>query len=193
VTIPGIKGEKDIVISEDEEYKKLKIDKVSVLKPAFIPNGTVTAANSSKLNDGASALILMSSQKAKKLGLKPIAKVLGFGDAEHAPIEFPTAPAKAIPKALKNAGIKLEQVDYFEINEAFSVVGIIVPKLLNINQEKVNIFGGAVALGHPIGCSGARIITTLINVLKIKNGKIGVASICNGGGGASAVVIEKLD
>jgi len=192
VQVPGIRKGEFTTVTEDEEYKKLKLDKISTLRPAFDPKGTVTAANSSKLNDGASALVLMSAAKAKQLGVKPIARILGFGDAEQEPIQFPTAPSKAIPKALANAGIKQENVDYYELNEAFSVVILANNKLLNLDPSRVNIWGGGVSLGHPIGSSGSRIITTLINVLHSKNGKIGVAGICNGGGGASAVVIERL-
>jgi acetyl-CoA C-acetyltransferase len=193
VTLPGKKGEQPTKIVEDEEYKKLKVDKIATLKPAFLANGTVTAANASKLNDGASALVLMSADKAKALGLKPIAKVLGFADAEHAPVDFPTAPALAIPKALESAGVKQSQVDYWEINEAFSVVGLANAKILNLDLTRVSVYGGAVALGHPIGSSGSRIVATLINVLHNKGGSIGVAAICNGGGGASAIVVQKLD
>lgn len=192
VQVPGRTKGEFTSVTEDEEYKKLKLDKIPTLKPAFDPKGTVTAANASKLNDGASALVLMSAAKAKQLGVKPIARILGFGDAEQEPIQFPTTPSKAIPKALSNAGIKQEQVDYYEINEAFSVVNLANNKLLNLDPSRVNVFGGGVSLGHPIGASGARIITTLINVLHAKNGKIGVAGICNGGGGASAIVVEKL-
>jgi len=180
-----------IIIDEDEEYKNIKADKIASLKPAFKPDGTVTAANASKLNDGGASIILMSAAKAKSLGIKPLAKVIGFADAEQSPIEFPTSPAKAIPKAIASAGIKQSDVDYYEINEAFSVVSIANNKLLNIDPSKVSVFGGAVALGHPIGASGARILVTLLNVLQQKNGNIGVAGICNGGGGASAIVIQK--
>jgi len=181
------------VISEDEEPGKLQADKVASLKPAFKPKGgTVTAANASKLNDGASALILADGQWASEHGFKPIARILGYADAERRPIEFPIAPALAIPKAIKNAGIDAKQVEYYEINEAFSVVALANAKILGLDLKKVNVNGGAVALGHPIGSSGARIVTTLINVLKQKNARIGVAGICNGGGGASSLVIERL-
>lgn len=186
------KGEK-ILVNEDEEYKNVKFEKIPTLRPAFQKDGTVTAANSSKINDGAAAVILMSKEKAEELGIKPLAKILSFADAQQAPEWFTTAPAKAIPKALKKANIDISKVDFFEINEAFSVVALANNKELKIDPAKVNVFGGAVALGHPIGCSGARIVITLLSVLKYKNGKIGVAGICNGGGGASAIVIEKCE
>jgi acetyl-CoA C-acetyltransferase len=179
-------------ISEDEEYKNVIFDKIPTLKPVFKTDGTVTAANASTLNDGASALVLMSKQKAEELGLRPIAKILGFADAEQAPIWFTTSPSIAIPKALKVAGVDPSKVDYYEINEAFSVVAIANNQKLNLKPERVNVYGGAVSLGHPLGCSGARIVTTLTNVLAQKDGKIGVAGICNGGGGASAIVIERV-
>ena len=179
-----------IVVSEDEEYKKIKMEKVAALRPAFSKDGTVTAANASTLNDGAAALILMSRAKAEELNIKPIAVINGFADASQEPEWFTTAPAKAIPKALAKAKISEKNVDYYELNEAFSVVGLANIKLLNLDPDKVNYNGGAVSLGHPLGCSGARIIVTLINVLKQNNAKIGVAGICNGGGGASAMVIS---
>lgn len=179
-------------VTEDEEFNNLKVDKVSTLKPAFEKDGTVTVVSSSKISDGAACLMLMSEEKAKRAGLRPIARILGFGDAEKAPSEFTTAPSLAIPVALKQAGLTKEKVDLFEINEAFAVVPLVNMRLLGLDHSKVNVFGGAVALGHPIGASGARIIVTLINALKKKNGTIGVASICNGGGGASAIVIENL-
>ena len=185
-----IKGKESTFVKEDEEYKKLKIEKVATLKPAFGKDGTVTAVNASKLNDGAAALVLMSAAKVKELGLKPIAKITGYADAEQAPDDFTTSPSIAIPLALKKAGRDIKDVDYFEINEAFSNVAMANMKLLNIDHSKLNAFGGAVALGHPVGASGARIICTLISVLKHKGGKIGAAGICNGGGGASAIVIE---
>jgi acetyl-CoA C-acetyltransferase len=191
VSIPQKKGD-PINIVEDEEYKNVFFDKIPTLKPVFKADGTVTAANASTLNDGASALVLMSKEKAQELGLKPIAKILGFADAEQAPIWFTTAPSLAIPKALKVAGVDASKVDYYEINEAFSVVAIANNQKLNLKMDKVNIFGGAVSLGHPLGCSGARIVTTLTNVLEKNGGKIGVAGICNGGGGASAIVIERM-
>ncbi|MCC6818987.1 MAG: acetyl-CoA C-acyltransferase [Bacteroidia bacterium] len=176
--------------NHDEEYKNVFFDKIPGLKPAFNKDGTVTAANASTLNDGAAALVLMSKEKMEALGLKPIAKIRGFADAEHAPEWFTTAPSKAMPKAASNAGLSMEDIEYFEFNEAFSVVGLVNTQLLNLNPDKVNVNGGAVALGHPLGASGARIIVTLINVLAQNNAKIGGAAICNGGGGASAMVIE---
>jgi acetyl-CoA C-acetyltransferase len=192
VTIPQKKGD-PIVVSEDEEYKKVKFDKIPKLPPAFKKDGTVTAANASSLNDGASALVLMSAAKASALGLKPLARIRGYADAERAPVEFTVAPADAIPKALKNAGIDdPKSVDLWEINEAFSVVVLANAKLLNLPIEKVNVHGGAVALGHPIGASGARIVTTLVHALHQRGGKLGVAAICNGGGGATALVVERL-
>ncbi len=187
-----IKGKESIFVKEDEEYKKLKPEKVASLKPAFGKDGTVTAVNASKINDGAAALVLMSGAKVKELGLTPIAKIIGYADAEQTPDEFTTSPSIAIPKALKKAGKEVKDVDFFEINEAFSNVALANIKLLGIDHAKTNVFGGAVALGHPVGMSGARIICTLLSVLKHKGGKVGAAGICNGGGGASAIVIEKL-
>ena len=189
VEVPQRRGA-SIVISEDEEYKKIKMEKVASLRPAFSKDGTVTAANASTLNDGAAALVLMSLSKAKELNIKPLAVVNGYADASQEPEWFTTAPAKAIPKALAKAKIAAMDVDFYELNEAFSVVGLANIKLLNLNPDKVNTNGGAVSLGHPLGCSGARIIVTLLNVLKQNNAKIGVAGICNGGGGASAMVIS---
>jgi acetyl-CoA C-acetyltransferase len=180
------------VISEDEEYKAVKFEKIPALKPVFKKEGTVTAANASNLNDGASALVLMSKEKAEELGIKPIAKILGFADAQQAPEWFTTTPSKAIPRAIKNAGITADKVDYYEINEAFSVVAIANNNELKLDPAKVNVNGGAVSLGHALGNSGCRIIVTLLSVLKQNNGKIGVAGICNGGGGASAIVIERM-
>ncbi|MXV52076.1 acetyl-CoA C-acyltransferase [Pedobacter sp. HMF7647] len=180
------------LFSEDEEPSQVNFDKIQSLKPVFKNPGTVTAANASTLNDGAAALLLMSKEKAEQLGLKSMAKILGFADAQQAPEWFTTSPAKAIPLALSNAGIAAENVEYYEINEAFSVVSIANNQKLNIDPETVNIFGGAVSMGHPLGASGARILVTLLNVLDKKGGKIGVAGICNGGGGASAIVIENL-
>jgi len=180
------------VFGEDEEYKNVSFDKIAGLKPVFTKEGTVTAANASTINDGASALVLMSKEKAKELGLKPIAKILGFGDAAQDPMWFTTAPSLAIPKALKHAGVDQKNVGYYEINEAFSAVAIANNIKLGLDPEKVNVNGGAVALGHPLGSSGSRIIGTLINVLKQNNSSVGVAGICNGGGGASAIVIENL-
>ena len=179
-------------ITDDEEYKNINIEKVSQLRPVFNKEGTVTAANASTLNDGASALVLMSMEKAKKLNIKPIAKVVSYSDAAHEPENFTTAPAKAIEKLLKKNNLSVDDIDCFELNEAFSVVGLANIKILNLDKNKVNINGGAVSLGHPLGNSGSRIIVTLINVLNQNKSKIGVAGICNGGGGASAMLIEAL-
>jgi len=190
VSVPQRRGDA-IVVSKDEEYTNVKLDKITSLRPAFTKEGTVTAANASTINDGAAAVVLMSEEKALSLGLKPLAYIKGYADAAQEPEWFTTAPAKALPKALKKANIAIEDVDFFEFNEAFSVVGIANTKLLNINPEKVNVNGGAVSLGHPLGCSGARIIVTLLSVLEQNNAKIGAAAICNGGGGASALVIER--
>ncbi|SMG34853.1 acetyl-CoA C-acetyltransferase [Marivirga sericea] len=181
-----------LVITEDEEFKNVRFEKIPSLRPVFSKEGTVTAANASTINDGASALVLMSKEKADALGIKPIAKIRGFGDAAQDPLWFTTAPSLAIPIAMKRAGVSKEEVDFYEINEAFSAVAIANNMELDLDPEKVNVFGGAVALGHPLGASGARIMTTLYSVLNQKNGKIGVAGICNGGGGASAIVIEKM-
>lgn len=191
VSVPQRKGE-DKVIEEDEEFKKVMFEKIPSLRPVFSKEGTVTAANASTINDGASALILMSKEKAEELGVTPVAKILSFADAAQEPIWFTTSPTIAAPKALERAGIKKEDVDFFEVNEAFSVVALAFNKELGLSSDKVNVFGGAVSLGHPLGTSGARIITTLNNVLRQKGGKIGCAAICNGGGGASAMVIEKM-
>lgn len=180
------------VINEDEEYKNVKLDKIPALKPVFQKEGTVTAANASTLNDGAAALVLMSKAKAEKLGLKPLAKIVSYADAAQAPEWFTTAPSKALPKALAKANLKTSDIDFFELNEAFSVVALANNKEMSLDAAKVNVNGGAVSLGHPLGCSGARIIVTLLNVLKQNNGKYGAAGICNGGGGASALVIENL-
>jgi len=188
VTIKTRKG--DVVVSEDEEYKNVKFEKIPELRPVFKKDGTVTAANASTINDGAAAVILVSGEKLKELGLTPLAKITGVADAEQAPEWFTTAPALALPIAAQRAGVAIEDLDAVELNEAFSVVGLANTKILNLNPEKVNINGGAVSLGHPLGASGARIIVTLINVLKQQNGKIGGAGICNGGGGASAMIIE---
>ena len=192
VEITDRKGEVT-VISADEEPTAVKFEKIPSLKPVFKKDGSVTAANASALNDGAAALVLMSKEKAEELGLKPIAKILGYADAQQAPEWFTTAPSKAIPRALENAGVDASQVDYYEINEAFSVVALANNQILNLDAAKVNVNGGAVSLGHPLGASGARIVVTLLNVLKQNGGKIGVAGICNGGGGASAIVIEYLN
>ena len=181
-----------LLMEEDEEFKNVNFDKIPNLKPVFDKEGTVTAANASSINDGASALVLMSKDKADKLGVKPIAKIRGFADAEQDPIWFTTSPSLAIPKAMKNAGVEKSDVDFFEINEAFSAVAIANNIKLNLDPDQVNVFGGAVSLGHPLGASGARIITTLNSVLSLKDGTVGVAGICNGGGGASAMVIEKV-
>eukprot|EP01114_Cavostelium_apophysatum_P012353 TRINITY_DN274_c0_g1_i3.p1 TRINITY_DN274_c0_g1~~TRINITY_DN274_c0_g1_i3.p1 ORF type:complete len:418 (+),score=83.47 TRINITY_DN274_c0_g1_i3:71-1324(+) len=191
VQVSNRKGEMTTV-TDDEEPMTVKFDRVPTLKPVFDPKGSVTAANSSTLNDGASAVILMSRSKAKELGIKPIALIRGFADAEQDPIDFPTTPAKAIPLALKRANISPNSVDFYEINQAFSVVSLANQKLLNLDPAKVDVRGGGVAIGHPIGSSGARILTTLIHLLHDKNGKIGVAAICNGGGGATSIVVEKL-
>jgi acetyl-CoA C-acetyltransferase len=191
VELKDKKGE-SVWINTDEEPKTVKFDKIPTLKPVFKKDGTVTAANASTLNDGAAALVLMSSSKAKELGLKPLAKILAYADAQQAPEWFTTAPSKAIPLALKRAGLTSDNVDYFEINEAFSVVALANNKEMKLDNNKVNVNGGAVALGHPLGASGARIVVTLLHVLSQKNAKIGVAGICNGGGGASALVIERL-
>jgi acetyl-CoA C-acetyltransferase len=178
--------------AEDEEYKNVNFDKIPGLKPAFSKDGTVTAANASTLNDGASALVLVSKEKLKELGLKPLAKIRGFADAAQDPMWFTTTPSLAIPKAMKHAGVDMKDVAYYEINEAFSAVAIANNQKLGLNPEKVNVLGGAVALGHPLGASGARIVTTLLTVLNQNGGTVGVAGICNGGGGASAIVVEKV-
>ena len=191
VSIPQRRGE-PILFKEDEEYKNIKLDKVPNLRPAFTKEGTVTAANASTINDGAAALILMSAKKAKELNLTPIAKIKGYADAAHEPEWFTTAPAKALPKALAKAKTKIEDVDYYELNEAFSVVGLANMKILGLSPDKVNVNGGAVSLGHPLGVSGARIVIALTSILKQNNAKIGAAGICNGGGGASAIVIERI-
>lgn len=193
VEVSGGRGKPNVTVDKDEEPKNFNEDKTRTLKPVFKPSdGTVTAANASPLSDGAAAVVLISEAKMKELGLKPMAKILGWGDAAKAPNKFTTAPALAIPKALKHAGVKQDEVDAFEINEAFSVVALANMKLLDLDESKVNLHGGAVALGHPLGGSGARIVTTLLGVLKEKKGKIGCAGICNGGGGASAIVVENL-
>jgi len=191
IEVKDRKGEITLVDTDDEPTA-VKFDKIPSLKPVFKKDGTVTAANASTLNDGAAALVLMSADKAKELGLNPLAKILGYADAQQAPEWFTTAPSKAIPLALLKANVNVKNVDYFEINEAFSVVSIANNQLLELNDNQVNVNGGAVSLGHPLGASGARIVVTLLSVLKQNNGKIGVAGICNGGGGASAIVIEKL-
>jgi acetyl-CoA C-acetyltransferase len=191
VEIPQRRGD-PIIFSEDEEYKNVKMDRISTLRAAFTKDGTVTAANASTINDGGAALVLMSLEKAKELNLKPLAKIKSYADAAHEPKWFTTAPAKALPKALAKANISIDDVDFFELNEAFSVVGLANMKLLNITDDTVNVNGGAVSLGHPLGVSGARIVIALTSILKQNNAKIGAAAICNGGGGASAMVIERI-
>lgn len=191
VTVPQRKKD-PIVISEDEEFKNVNFDKLKQLSPVFQKEGTVTAANASTLNDGASALILMTAEKAKELGLKPLVKIISYADAACEPEKFTIAPSLALPKALKKANLSLDDIDFFEFNEAFSVVGLANAKILNIDSSKVNVNGGAVSLGHPLGNSGSRIIVTLIHVLKQNNAKYGAAAICNGGGGASAIILENI-
>jgi len=190
VEVPQRRGE-PIIVKKDEEYTNVKMEKIPALRPAFTKDGTVTAANASTINDGAAALVLMSKEKADELGLKPMATIKSYADAAHEPKWFTTAPAKALPKALAKAGMNIKDVDYFEFNEAFSVVGLANMKLLGLTDDRVNVNGGAVSLGHPLGCSGARIIVTLLNVLEQNDAKIGAAAICNGGGGASAMVLER--
>ncbi len=190
VEVPQRRGE-PIVVNEDEEFKNVKLDKIPALRPAFTKDGTVTAANASTINDGAAALVLMSAEKANEMGLKPIASIKSYADAAQEPKWFTTAPAKALPKAIAKAGIRIDQIDYFEFNEAFAVVGLANMKLLKLRDNNVNVNGGAVSLGHPLGCSGARIIITLLSVLEQNNAKIGAAAICNGGGGASAIILER--
>jgi acetyl-CoA C-acetyltransferase len=189
VAVPQRKGD-PIMVSVDEEFTNVKLDKIPTLNPVFTKDGTVTAANASTINDGAAALILMTEEKAISLGLKPLAYIKGYADAAQEPKWFTTSPAKALPKALKKAGISIFDVDFFEFNEAFAVVGLANAKILGLDNDKINVNGGAISLGHPLGCSGARIVVTLINVLQQNNAKIGAAAICNGGGGASAIVIE---
>jgi acetyl-CoA C-acetyltransferase len=191
VRVPQRRGD-DLIIDTDEDFSKVRHDKVPSLRPVFKKEGTITAANASNINDGACALVIMSAEKAAEMQLSPLAKITGYADAAHEPKWFTTAPAKALPKALKKAGIEIDQVDYFEFNEAFSVVGLANMKILGLDASKVNVNGGAVSLGHPLGASGARIVNTLLSVLEQNNGKIGAAAICNGGGGASALVIEKI-
>ncbi len=191
VEVPQRKGD-PIVVNEDEEYKNVKMEKIPQLKPVFVKDGTVTAANASTLNDGASALILMSKEKAEELGIKPLAKLVSYADAAQEPEWFTTAPSKALPLALAKANLKNEDIDYWELNQAFSVVGLANIQKLGLDPAKVDVNGGAVSLGHPLGNSGSRIIVTLINVLKQNNGKLGAAGICNGGGGASAMIIENM-
>lgn len=191
VQIPQKKGD-PITFGQDEEYKNVKFDKIPSLRATFTKDGTVTAANASTINDGAAATILMSEAKVKELGITPLARIVSFADAEHEPEWFTTAPTVAAPKALKKAGLSVSDIDYFEVNEAFSVVTMAFMKEMGVSHKQTNVFGGAVSLGHPLGCSGARIVVTLQNVLTQKGGKYGLAAICNGGGGASAMIIEKL-
>jgi acetyl-CoA C-acetyltransferase len=191
VEVPQRKGD-PIKFSQDEEPANVIFDKIPGLNSAFIKGGSVTAANASNMNDGASALVLMSKEKADALGIKPLARIMGYADAEQAPEWFTTSPTIAVPKAVAKAGLKMEDIEYFELNEAFSVVGVVNTRNMNLKPEQVNVNGGAVSLGHPLGCSGARIITTLVNVLQQKGAKYGAAGICSGGGGASAIVIERL-
>jgi acetyl-CoA C-acetyltransferase len=190
VSVPQRRGDA-IIVSEDEEFKNVRMDKIPSLRAAFTKDGTVTAANASTINDGAGAMILMSADKAKELGLAALASIKSYADAAHEPEWFTTAPSKALPKALAKAGISQDDVDYFEFNEAFAIVGLANMKILGLPDKNVNVNGGAVSLGHPLGCSGVRIVITLLNVLKQNNAKIGAAAICNGGGGASAMVIER--
>lgn len=190
VEVPQRRGDA-IIISKDEEYTNVKLEKIPALSAVFTKEGTVTAANASTINDGAAALVLMSEEKANALGLKPLAYIKSYADAAHEPKWFTTAPSKALPKALEKANLSLSDIEFFEFNEAFSVVGLANAKILGLDNDKINVNGGAVSLGHPLGCSGARIIVTLLNVLNQNNAKLGAAAICNGGGGASAIVIEK--
>ena len=190
VEVPGKKG--SVLVAEDEEFKNVFYDKIPALKPAFTKTGTVTAANASTINDGAAALVIMSAAKAAELGLKPLARILAFADAEQEPQWFTTAPTIAVPKALERAGLTADQIDFFEINEAFAVVPLAFSAVVGVPQEKMNVFGGAVSIGHPLGASGARIVTTLTNVLHQKKGRYGAVGICNGGGGASAIIIERM-
>lgn len=193
VTIKGFRGKPDTVVSIDEETTKLNEDKLRAARTVFQKeNGTVTAPNASPINDGGAAVVLVSEKKLKELNLKPIAKILGWGEAERDPVDFTVAPSLSVPKALKHANVNIEDVDFFELNEAFSVVGLANTKILEIDPKKVNVYGGAVAIGHPLGCSGARIVVTLLSVLQQENGKIGAVGICNGGGGASSLVVERL-
>lgn len=190
VEVPQRRGE-PLVISEDEEFRNVRMEKIPQLRPAFSKDGTVTAANASTINDGAAALVLMSAGKAAELGLTPLARIRSYADAAQEPKWFTTAPAKALPLALDRAGVTKDDIDYFEFNEAFSVVGLANTKIMGLDKDKVNVHGGAVSLGHPLGCSGARIIVTLLHVLKHRDAKLGAAAICNGGGGASAIVVER--
>jgi acetyl-CoA C-acetyltransferase len=191
VAIPQKKGD-PMLITEDEEFKKVMFDKIPGLRPAFTPNGTVTAANASTINDGAAALVLVSGKKLKELNLKPLARIVSFADAEQEPAWFTTTPAIAAPKALQRAGLTKNDIDFYEVNEAFSVVTLAFENIMEISHDQTNVFGGAVSLGHPLGASGARIVTTLNNVLRQRNGRYGLAAICNGGGGASALILERV-
>jgi acetyl-CoA C-acetyltransferase len=191
VSIPAVKGGEPTLVTEDEEFKRVKFDKIPFLKPAFSKDGTVTAANASTINDGAAALILASKAVVQRTGLKPLARIVAYADAEQEPAWFTTTPILATKKVLSKAGLSLNDIDYFEVNEAFSVVALAFIKELALDPEKVNVFGGAVSLGHPLGASGTRIITTLLSVLAQKNGRYGLATICNGGGGASAIIVER--
>jgi acetyl-CoA C-acetyltransferase len=191
VEVP-VRGKDPIVISEDEEYKNFKADKIPTLKPAFVKEGSVTAGNASKLSDGASALVLISKEKCEELGLKPIGKIVSFADAQQAPEWFTTSPSKALPLAVARGGKQLSDIEYFELNEAFSVVSVVNNRMMKLDPTRVNVNGGAVSLGHPLGSSGSRIVVTLLNVLAQNNAKLGAAAICNGGGGASAIVVERM-
>jgi acetyl-CoA C-acetyltransferase len=191
VSVPQRKGD-PLIVKEDEEYKRVKFDKIPSLRPAFSKEGTVTAANASTINDGASALVLVSKEKAEALGLKPLAKIVAFADAAHEPSWFTTAPTLAAPLALQRAGLKMSDIDYLEVNEAFAVVPMAFMQELDVAEDKVNVFGGAVSIGHPLGASGARIVATLNNVLHQRDAQLGMATLCNGGGGASAIIIERL-
>jgi acetyl-CoA C-acetyltransferase len=190
VEVKGRKG--SVIVDEDEEYKKVIFEKIPSLRPAFTPDGTVTAANASTINDGAAALVLMSKEKAEELGVKPIAKIVAYADAAQEPQWFTTAPVAAANKALQRAGLSKDDIDYFEVNEAFAVVALAFSKLMEVPVDKMNVFGGAVSIGHPLGCSGARIMTTLLNVLQQKNAKRGQIAICNGGGGATSIIVERV-
>jgi acetyl-CoA C-acetyltransferase len=192
VSVPQRKGE-PVIVSQDEEYRNVQLDKIATLRPAFDKEGTITAANASKLNDGASALILASAEAVEKYNLKPLAVIRGYADAAQEPLWFTTAPSKAVPKALEKAGLTTNEIDYWELNQAFSVVGIANTKLLGLDPSKVDVNGGAVALGHPLGNSGSRILVTLIHILKDRKARFGGAGICNGGGGASAVILENVE
>ncbi len=191
VAVPQRRGD-DLIVTEDEEFKRVKFEKIPQLRPAFSKEGTVTAANASTINDGASAIVVVSKRKMEELGLKPLAKIVAFADAAQAPEWFTTAPTLAAPKALKLAGMDIKDIDYFEVNEAFAVVSMAFGQVMDVDREKMNVFGGAVAIGHPLGASGARILTTLNNVLHQKDASVGMATICNGGGGASALIIERM-